>query len=70
MKKKIAWITDSTAYIPEDLKGHPDIYVVPLSITFSTGTYEDGVNLDSEKLYKNIREEKEIQELCKRFKRK
>lgn len=60
MKKKIAWITDSTAYIPEDLKGHPDIYVVPLTITFSTGTYEDGVNLDSEKLYKNIREEKEI----------
>ena len=60
MKKKIAWITDSTVYIPEELKNHPDIYIVPLSITFERGTYEDGINLTPELLYKNIREDKEI----------
>ncbi|MGM9922620.1 MAG: DegV family protein [Bacillus sp. (in: firmicutes)] len=60
MKKKIAWITDSTAYIPEDLQNHPDVYVVPLSITFSHGTYEDGVNLSTEQLYASIRNDKEI----------
>ncbi len=60
MTKKIAWVTDSTAYIPEDLKNHPDLYIVPLSITFSTGTYEDGVDLDSKQLYYNIANEKEI----------
>lgn len=60
MKKKIAWITDSTAYIPEDLKNHPDVYVVPLSITFSHGTYEDGVNLTTEQLYESIKQDKEI----------
>ncbi|WP_042352807.1 DegV family protein [Bacillus massiliigorillae] len=60
MKKKIAWITDSTAYIPEDLQNHPDVYVVPLSITFSHGSYEDGVNLTTEQLYTNLKNEKEI----------
>lgn len=60
MKKKIAWITDSTAYIPEDLQNHPDVYVVPLSVTFSHGTYEDGVNLTTEQLYTSIKNEKEI----------
>jgi DegV family protein with EDD domain len=60
MTKKIAWITDSTAYLPDDLKNHPDLFVVPLSITFSTGTFEDGVNLTTEQLYSNIRNEKEI----------
>ncbi|WP_019243302.1 MULTISPECIES: DegV family protein [Bacillus] len=60
MTKKIAWITDSTAEIPDELQNHPDLYVVPLSITFSTGTYEDGIDLNTEQLYKNIREDKEI----------
>lgn len=60
MKKKIAWITDSTAYIPEDLKNHPDVYVVPLSITFSHGSYEDGVDLTTEQLYSSLKSEKEI----------
>ena len=60
MKKKIAWITDSTVYIPEELKNHPDLYIIPLSITFEHGTYEDGINLTPELLYKNIREDKEI----------
>ncbi|MGN1400663.1 MAG: DegV family protein [Bacillus sp. (in: firmicutes)] len=60
MTKKIAWITDSTAYIPDGLKNHPDLYIVPLTITFSSGTYEDGIDLDTTTLYRNIREDKEI----------
>lgn len=60
MKKKIAWITDSSAYVPEELKNHPDLFVIPLSITFESGTYEDGIDLNPEMLYKNIREDKEI----------
>ena len=38
MTKKIAWITDSTAYIPDELQNHPDLYIVPLSITFNSGS--------------------------------
>lgn len=59
-KKKIAWITDSTAFIPEDLKKHPDVYSVPLTITFSDNSYEDGVDLSTEELYRRINQEKEV----------
>lgn len=57
---KIAWITDSTAYIPDDLKRHPDVYVLPLGIMFGSDVYEDGVDLTTEQLYRRIREEREI----------
>jgi DegV family protein with EDD domain len=60
MKKKIAWITDSTAFITEDLKNHPDVYVVPLGIIFGEIAFEDGVNLSTEELYHRIRNDKTI----------
>ncbi|WP_018757423.1 DegV family protein [Paenibacillus terrigena] len=60
MTKKIAWITDSTAYIPEDLKNNPDVYVIPIGIIFGNSVFEDGVELTTEDLYRRIREEKEI----------
>jgi DegV family protein with EDD domain len=58
--KRIAWVTDSTAYITEELAAHPDVYVLPLSITFNEDTYEDGVDLTSDELYKKIRADKEV----------
>ncbi|MCD8508530.1 MAG: DegV family protein [Bacillus sp. (in: Bacteria)] len=60
MSKKIAWVTDSTAYITKELADHPDVYVLPLNITFGNDTYEDGVDLTTELLYKRINEEKEV----------
>lgn len=58
--KKIAWVTDSTAFIPEGLKKHPDLYVIPLSINFKDQSFEDGVNLTTDILYKKLNEEKEV----------
>jgi DegV family protein with EDD domain len=57
---KIAWITDSTAYITEELKNHKDVYVLPLSIIFGDEAFEDGVDLSTDELYKKINSEKEI----------
>ncbi|UHA75958.1 DegV family protein [Paenibacillus sp. 481] len=61
MTMKIAWITDSTAFIPEDLKNNPDVYVMPLGIIFGNSEVIDdnGVDLTTEMLYRRIREEKE-----------
>ncbi|SDO57745.1 DegV family protein [Alkalicoccus daliensis] len=59
-EKRIAWVTDSTAYITEELAAHPDVYVLPLSITFNKETFEDGVDLTVDQLYKRIRENKEV----------
>ncbi|QED47698.1 DegV family protein [Cytobacillus dafuensis] len=59
-EKKIAWITDSTAYITDEFKKHPDVYVIPLSITFGDETFEDGIDLNTDQLYNRIVTSKEI----------
>lgn len=59
-KKKLAWITDSTAYITDELKNHPDVYVMPLHIIFPDQEYEDGVTLNTEELYRRLNSEKEV----------
>ncbi|MDQ0256752.1 DegV family protein with EDD domain [Evansella vedderi] len=59
-KKKIAFVTDSTAFITEELKGHPDVYVVPIVVISEEKEYEDGIDLSSEQLYDMIRNSKEV----------
>jgi DegV family protein with EDD domain len=60
MKKKIAWVTDSTAFITDELKQNPDVYVMPLAIIFPDRTFEDGVDLTTEELYSRINSAKEV----------
>lgn len=54
-KKPLAWITDSTAYIPDELKNHPDFYSIPLNIHFGEKQFVDGVDLTPPQLYENIK---------------
>lgn len=60
MKKEIAWITDSTAFITEELKNNPDVYVLPLQINFGKESFEDGVDLNTDQLYERINNLKEV----------
>ncbi|WP_416149869.1 DegV family protein [Salipaludibacillus sp. HK11] len=59
-KKRIAFVTDSTAFLSEELREHPDVYVAPIVIIADGKEYEDGVNLFSEQLYDMIRNNKEV----------
>ncbi|WP_102346178.1 DegV family protein [Bacillus sp. Marseille-P3661] len=59
-KKKIAFVTDSTAYLSEELQNHPDVYVVPIVIIANNHEYEDGVNLSSAELYNMIKNNKDV----------
>lgn len=59
-KKKIAFVTDSTAYLSEELRVHPDVYVAPIVIISEEQEYEDGVTLFSEQLYDMIRNNKTV----------
>ncbi|MFD3447228.1 DegV family protein [Microbacteriaceae bacterium 4G12] len=54
--KKIAWIIDSTAYITEELKAHPDVFMVPLYIMFGDEVYEDNVTITPEELTQKMKE--------------
>lgn len=56
----MAFVTDSTAFLTEELRQHPDIYVVPIVIISNGEEREDGVNLTSDDLYNIIRNEKEV----------
>ncbi len=59
-KKPIAWIVDSTAYVSEELKQHPDFFLVPLNIHFGEDQFVDGVDLTPEQLYDKIKDAKEF----------
>ncbi|QTD40665.1 DegV family protein [Sporosarcina sp. Te-1] len=54
-KKPLAWIVDSTAYIPKELKEHPDFYSIPLNIHFGDKQFVDGIDLTPAELYENIK---------------
>lgn len=60
LNKKFAFVTDSTVYLTEELKNHPDVYVVPLTISFGQESFEDGLDLSTEELYHRINSFEEI----------
>jgi DegV family protein with EDD domain len=51
---KIAWVTDSTVYLDDHLKDHPDIYIVPLLIMFNDKEYLDGKDLTLEEFFEKL----------------
>ncbi|MBE1555084.1 DegV family protein [Sporosarcina limicola] len=59
-KKPIAWIVDSTAFISEELKQHPDFFSVPLNIHFGEEQFVDGKDLTPEQLYVKIKDATEF----------
>jgi DegV family protein with EDD domain len=56
---RIAWVTDSTAYI-EDLLvcKENDMFVVPMNILFGEKEYKDGIDLSPQDLFDKLKEEK------------
>ena len=56
---RIAWVTDSTAYVPDFSSSKDnDIYVVPMVILFGDREYQDGIDLSQEELFAKLRDEK------------
>ncbi|MDR4948323.1 DegV family protein [Neobacillus cucumis] len=53
---KIAWVTDSTAYLDEELKIHPDLYTIPLTVLLDGEEYADGLDLTSKELFGRLKE--------------
>ncbi|QHJ70411.1 DegV family protein [Planococcus halotolerans] len=60
MKKPIAWVMDTTGYVTEEMKAHPDVYIVPLNIHFGSEEFIDGVDLTQAQLYERIKEAPEF----------
>lgn len=58
--KNIAWITDSTCTLSEEVRKKHHIYVLPNRIQFGSDSYRDGVDLSEEAFYARLKEEKNL----------
>lgn len=52
--RKVAIVTDSTAYIPKDLLGQYAVTVVPQVLIWGEKTYEDGVDIQPNEFYQKL----------------
>lgn len=55
---KTAWVTDSTAFLDDELKNHPDLYTVPLSIVLDGEEFLDGIDLTAGQLFEKLKTSK------------
>ena len=52
---KVALVTDSTSYIPKDIREKYPITVVPQVVIWEGQTYEDDVTITPEQFYTRLR---------------
>jgi DegV family protein with EDD domain len=53
--KKVAILTDSTTYLPQDQMGKYGISSVPLAVIWGEETFEDGVTITPEEFYTRLK---------------
>lgn len=58
--KKVAIITDSSAYLPQEFVDELGIHVVPLTLHWDGETYHDGVDIKAEEFYARLADSKTI----------
>ncbi|MBC1376496.1 DegV family protein [Listeria farberi] len=56
MNEKIAVVTDSTTYLPDEVKKQLGINVIPLSVIIDGKSYREGEELSTADFYKKIKE--------------
>jgi DegV family protein with EDD domain len=57
---KTAIVTDSTAYIPEEIRIEHHIHMIPLSVIFGNESYKEEVEMKAEDFYEMMRRQKEL----------
>lgn len=57
---KVAVLTDSTAYIPVEIRKKYNIHMVPLSVVFDDVSYREEIDITTEEFYQKMRESNEL----------
>lgn len=52
---KVAIMTDTTSYIPKDIRQKFNIYTVPLSVIFGEDSYREDMDITTEEFYEKVR---------------
>ena len=58
--ERIAWVTDSTAYLDAELLRNEHVYVVPILVVINGKEYQDGRDIQHEDLYHMMRKEQVV----------
>ncbi|WHX40230.1 DegV family protein [Mesobacillus sp. AQ2] len=53
---KTAVVTDSTAYIPKELREKWNIHMIPLSVIFDHETYREEIDINAEEFYEEVKQ--------------
>nr|WP_077214821.1 DegV family protein [Bacillus dakarensis] len=53
---KTAVVTDSTAYIPKELREKLNIHMIPLSVIFGNETYQEEVDIEASDFYEMVKD--------------
>ncbi|MDQ0975149.1 DegV family protein with EDD domain [Neobacillus niacini] len=52
---KTAVVTDSTAYIPKELRDKWNIHMIPLNVIFASEVYQEEVDITAEQFYQEVK---------------
>ncbi len=58
---KTAILTDSTAYIPKEIRKSLHIHMIPLSVTFGNETYREEIDINAEQFFIEVKQHKHLQ---------
>ena len=60
MSQKIAIVTDSSAYLPEELIADLPVFVIPLWLMWDGESYHDGIDIHPAEFYQRLKESKTL----------
>ena len=56
MLEKVAWVTDSTGSLDDELQKNENVYVMPIQIHMEGKNYLDGINITNEDMFRAMNE--------------
>ena len=57
---KLAIVTDSTAFLPEEVKTHPDLYILPIPVIIDGKIYNEDIDIHAEEYYDILKNSKDF----------
>ncbi|WP_122644937.1 DegV family protein [Enterococcus mediterraneensis] len=57
---KLAVVTDSSAYLPEPIRNHKDLYTIPIPVIVDGTIYNEGTDIEADEFYALLKNSKEF----------
>ncbi|GAF67109.1 hypothetical protein BTS2_4018 [Bacillus sp. TS-2] len=58
--RKVAIVTDSTAYLPKELRDQLGIHMVPLNVVFGQDSYQEETDLTTDEFYEKMKQIRDL----------